>query len=85
MTRPQWLPVLDSQVVDDTNPRSIACQALVLSDDSALMPRIYRDFEFDPEAITVSTPLETLLKGGREHAIDASVTVAPQPIAARHE
>lgn len=32
---------------------------------SALMQRIHRDFEFDPEATTVSTPLETLLKERR--------------------
>ena len=32
---------------------------------SALMERIHRDFEFDPEATTVSTPLETLLKERR--------------------
>lgn len=31
----------------------------------ALMRRIHRDFEFDPEATTVSTPLETLLKQRR--------------------
>jgi transglutaminase-like putative cysteine protease len=31
----------------------------------ALMRRIHRDFEFDPEATTVSTPLETLLKERR--------------------
>ena len=32
MTRPQWLPVLDLLVSDETNPRSIAYQALGLSD-----------------------------------------------------
>jgi transglutaminase-like putative cysteine protease len=32
---------------------------------NALMQRIHRDFEFDPEATTVSTPLETLLKERR--------------------
>ncbi|HEY9193090.1 MAG TPA: transglutaminase family protein [Methyloversatilis sp.] len=32
---------------------------------SALMERIHRDFEFDPEATTVSTPLETLLREKR--------------------
>ncbi len=32
---------------------------------SALMQRIHRDFEFDPEATTVSTPLETLLREKR--------------------
>ncbi|MBP6095300.1 MAG: transglutaminase family protein [Methyloversatilis sp.] len=32
---------------------------------SALMQRIHRDFEFDPEATTVGTPLETLLKKRR--------------------
>lgn len=31
----------------------------------ALMHRIHRDFEFDPEATTVGTPLETLLKERR--------------------
>jgi transglutaminase-like putative cysteine protease len=31
----------------------------------ALMQRIHREFEFDPEATTVSTPLETLLKEKR--------------------
>ncbi|WP_018411222.1 transglutaminase family protein [Methyloversatilis thermotolerans] len=31
----------------------------------ALMRRIHRDFEFDPEATTVSTPLETLLREKR--------------------
>jgi uncharacterized circularly permuted ATP-grasp superfamily protein/uncharacterized alpha-E superfamily protein len=32
MTRPQWLPVLDLLVADETNPRSIAYQALGLTD-----------------------------------------------------
>ena len=32
MTRPQWLPVLDLLVSDETNPRSIAYQALGLTD-----------------------------------------------------
>lgn len=31
----------------------------------ALMRRIHRDFEFDPQATTVSTPLETLLRQRR--------------------
>lgn len=32
MTRPQWLPVLDLLVSDETNPRSVAYQALGLTD-----------------------------------------------------
>lgn len=32
MTRPQWLPVLDLLVCDETNPRSVAYQALGLID-----------------------------------------------------
>ena len=32
MTRPQWLPVIDLLVADETNPRSIAYQALGLTD-----------------------------------------------------
>ncbi len=32
MTRPQWLPVLDLLVADETNPRSVAYQALGLTD-----------------------------------------------------
>ena len=32
MTRPQWLPVLDLLVADETNPRSVAYQALGLAD-----------------------------------------------------
>lgn len=32
MTRPQWLPVLDLLVRDETNPRSVAYQALGLTD-----------------------------------------------------
>ena len=37
MTRPQWLPVLDLLVADETNPRSIAYQALGLTDYLARM------------------------------------------------
>ncbi len=77
MTRPQWLPVLDLLVCDETNPRSVAYQALGLTDylarlaaqfgalePAALSDAVAELLSLRPEADlhTGSTRLDTLLE-----------------------
>ncbi|MEK7883121.1 circularly permuted type 2 ATP-grasp protein [Methyloversatilis sp. NSM2] len=77
MTRPQWLPVLDLLVRDETNPRSVAYQALGLTDylarlaaqfgalePAALSDAVAELLSLRPEADlhTGSTRLDTLLE-----------------------
>jgi uncharacterized circularly permuted ATP-grasp superfamily protein/uncharacterized alpha-E superfamily protein len=48
MTRPQWLPVLDLLVADESNPRSVAYQALGLADYLARLAAQFGAIESAP-------------------------------------